>query len=139
MKKRILTVPAKDDSFLEVQAFAEDTMAEYGCPVKIRTKMMICIEEMVVNVFHYAYPKDQDAENAMLTVEMWTENGILGITLIDSGIPYNPLEKEDPDITLSAEERQIGGLGIFMVKKKMDKVDYRYEDGKNIFTMSKKM
>ena len=55
----------------------------------------------------------------------------------DKGMPYNPLAKEDPDTTLSAAERQIGGLGVFMVKTMMDSVDYRYEDGSNVFTMSK--
>ncbi|MBR5997441.1 MAG: ATP-binding protein, partial [Bacilli bacterium] len=59
------------------------------------------------------------------------------LTFIDSGMPYNPLAKEDPDITLSAEERQIGGLGIYMVKKSMDDVSYKFEDGKNIFTIKK--
>ena len=56
---------------------------------------------------------------------------------MDNGAEYDPLEKEDPDVTLSAEDRQIGGLGIFMVKKIMDEVDYRYENGKNVLTLRK--
>jgi len=64
---------------------------------------------------------------------------MVSITFIDSGVPYNPLEHEDPDVTLGAEERPVGGLGILIVKSKMDSVDYRYEDGKNILTIRKRI
>ena len=67
------------------------------------------------------------------------EDNTAVITLIDGGIPYDPLAKEDPDVTLSAEEREIGGLGIFMAKKNMDEMTYKYEDGKNILTCRKKI
>ena len=61
------------------------------------------------------------------------------ITFLDSGVPYDPLAKADPDVTLSAEERQIGGLGIFMVKKSMDSMEYKYQDGRNILVIRKKL
>ena len=139
MEKKVLTVAAKDENLQKVLELAEAAMEECGCPMKLQIMTTICLEEMAVNVFHYAYPDDPEAEKALLTVEIQEDDGFLEITLIDSGIPYNPLEKEDPDITLSAEERGIGGLGIYMTKQKMDEVSYRYEDGKNIFTMKKRM
>ena len=61
------------------------------------------------------------------------------LTFIDSGVPYNPLKKDDPDTTLSAEDRKIGGLGIFLVKKSMDDMRYEFKDGKNILTLVKKL
>lgn len=64
---------------------------------------------------------------------------MISITFSDSGKPYNPLEKPDPDVTLSAEERSIGGLGIFMVKKSMDDMRYEYKDGQNILTITKRL
>ena len=75
----------------------------------------------------------------MIVAEMQKESAILSVTFIDSGMPYNPLQKEDPDITLSVEERQIGGLGIYMVKKTMDEIFYQYKNGQNHLTIKKKM
>ena len=95
----------------------------------------VALEEVFVNVAHYAYPngsgdvsfaRDFDSVRRRMTVQM-----------TDSGIPFDPLAKPDPDITLSAEERQIGGLGIFMMKMTMDDVSYVYKDGQNILTMKK--
>ena len=70
---------------------------------------------------------------------MVAENGEVALKFEDEGVPYNPLEKDDPDVTLSVEDREIGGLGIFMVKKSMDDMYYEYKDGKNILTLMKKL
>ena len=139
MEKKVLTVAAKDENLQKVLDLAEAAMEECGFPMKLQMITTICLEEMAVNVFHYAYPDDPEAEKALLTVEIQEDDGFLEITLIDSGIPYNPLEKEDPDITLSAEERGIGGLGIYMTKKTMDEVRYEYKDGQNRLTLIKKL
>lgn len=93
----------------------------------------IAVDEMFTNIARYAY--GENTGKAELKVE--ASDGVLSITLSDSGIPYNPLEKEDPDTTLSAEEREVGGYGIFIVKKVMDEIHYEYKDGKNILTMKK--
>ena len=95
----------------------------------------IAVEEMFVNVASYAYRPGTGT--ATLRVHADASTRAAGITILDSGVPYDPLAKPDPDVTLSAEERRIGGLGIFMTKKAMDEVAYRFEDGKNIFTMKK--
>ena len=84
---------------------------------------------------HYAYRPDVGP--ATVRVEVEKDPPAVSITFIDHGIPYDPLAKEDPDITLSAEERSIGGLGIFMVKKSMDDIDYEYKDGQNILHIRK--
>jgi anti-sigma regulatory factor (Ser/Thr protein kinase) len=89
------------------------------------------VEEIFVNIAHYAYTP----ETGSVTIRMSVQENIV-IEFEDSGKPYNPLEKEDPDIKASAEEREVGGLGIFMVKKIMDKVEYRREGNKNILTIS---
>ena len=123
-----MIVPAEIEKLDEVTAFIDAFLEEHDCPMKIQMQIDLCLEEMFVNIAHYAYPAE------ILVSE---SGGTVTITLIDSGLPYDPLKKEDPDITLGAEERQIGGLGIFLVKKNMDAVSYRYEDGKNIFTMQK--
>ena len=101
----------------------------------LRFKIRLSVEEAVENVVRYAY------EGGIGWLEIGTrldqDNLLLTIELRDAGVPFNPLDKPDPDITLSAEERNIGGLGIFLSKKMMDSISYRYENGNNILTMSK--
>ncbi len=101
------------------------------------TQMIIevSLEELFVNISHYAYPEG----NGWAEVHVCVEDGVMELTLIDGGIPFDPLAKPDPDVTLLAEERQIGGLGIYMVKKKMDAMEYQRKDDKNILTIRKKL
>ena len=126
---------AKKENLDEVLDFVDAALEEWECPMKTLNQINIAVEEMFVNIAHYAYGKEKGT--AKLTID--EADGVVEITLTDSGMPYNPLEKPDPDITLSAEEREIGGLGIYMVKKMMDSVSYEYRDGFNIFTMRKKI
>ena len=97
----------------------------------------IAIDELFGNIAHYAYTPD--VGDATVRVEVTGEPLAVIITFIDGGVPYDPLKAADPDITLSAEERQIGGLGIYMVKKSMDEITYEYKDGKNILSIKKKL
>ena len=103
---------------------------------KFNSSIDIAIDELFGNIAHYAYGKDTG--EATVRVEVTEEPSVI-ITFIDSGIPYNPLEKPDPDVAQSLEERQIGGLGIFMVKKSMDDITYEYKDGQNILRIKKIM
>ena len=98
-------------------------------------QIQVCVEEMFVNVAHYAY----NGAEGTVTLDIDVDNGVMTITLTDEGMQFDPLAKKDPDITLAASERPIGGLGIFMVKKSMDEVEYKRENNKNIFTMKKKI
>ena len=130
-----LKIKADNNKLGEVTAFAEEYLENAGCSMKAQMQIILALEEMFVNIANYAYGgKDGDAE-----VIFEREGDNVTITLKDSGIPYNPLAKADPDTTLSAEQRQIGGLGIFLVKKNMDEVFYEYENNQNIFKMTKKI
>ena len=115
----------------------EALMASEDMPIsdELQFKLRLCIEEVVENIVNYAY----DGGKGWVEVGTHLDGDTLTITLKDEGIPFNPLEKEDPDITLSAEERQIGGLGIFLCKQMMDKLEYERTDNCNIFKMIKKV
>ena len=117
--------------------FVEETLERYECPMKIQMALTIAIEEVFVNVAHYAYG---DGEGSVtLGIGFDKDNRTLTFRMTDSGVPFDPLKKPDPDITLSAEEREIGGLGIFITKKTMDSLSYAYENGENILTMIKNL
>ena len=126
--------PAELDELQNVIAFVEETLEQTDCPMKTQIQINIAVEEMFVNIAHYAYG-DEKGDMKLCIV---ADGSSVSISFLDRGIPYDPLAKPDPDVTLSAEQRGIGGLGIFMVKKSMDEVRYEYKDGQNIFTMAKK-
>ena len=128
-----LTVPAEVDHLDEVLEFTEAAVNASGLDKKSGYNLNIAVEEIFVNISKYAYPSD----NGDITISLSVSDEVITVEFKDTGTPYDPLGKPDPDITLSAEDREIGGLGIFMVKKLMDSVEYRYEDGWNILTMSK--
>lgn len=129
--------PAKTDALVDVLAFVEQELEKYDCSMKMQTAICVAIEEVFVNVAHYAYGDGEGDVWFKVSFDEQTRN--VTFQMIDEGIEFNPLKKPDPDITLSAEEREIGGLGIFITKKTMDQVTYAYEDGKNILTMIKKI
>ena len=132
-----LTIEATDENLDEVLAFVDEQLEEHDCSPKTQMQIDVAVEELFVNIAHYAYNPETGA--ATVRVEV-SENPLsVVITFIDKGVPYDPLAKPDPDITLSAEERQIGGLGIYMVKKSMDDISYEYKDGKNILTIKKNL
>jgi anti-sigma regulatory factor (Ser/Thr protein kinase) len=130
-----LTVDAAIENIPAVTAFVEEQLEQYNCPMKAQMQIDIAIDELFSNIARYAYtPK---TGKATVRVEV-TENPMaVVITFIDNGVPYDPLAKADPNVSLPADERQIGGLGIFMVKKSMDDISYEYKDGQNILTIKK--
>ena len=132
-----IKIEAKVDNLDEVLSFVDERLEDAGCPVKIQTQIDIAVEEIYVNIASYAY--GQETGNADISIEILDDPLTAVISFSDSGIPYNPLEKEDPDITLPAEERPIGGLGIYMVKKSMDEVEYEHKEGCNVFTIKKRL
>ena len=134
MKK---TFPAKIDALSDVLGFVDCTLESYECPMKIQTAVCVAIEEVFVNVANYAYG---DGEGDMtLGIGFDENNREITFRMTDKGVPFDPLKKPDPDITLSAEEREIGGLGIFIAKKTMNAINYAYENGENVLTMIKKI
>ena len=130
-----LIVDAKTEKLDEVLDFIDAFLEGLDCPMKVLTQINIAAEEIFVNIAHYAYGTKEGGAEIVVDVA----DGVAEITFIDEGTPYDPLSKPDPDVTLSAEEREIGGLGIYIVKKSMDSVSYEYSDRRNIFTMRKRI
>ncbi len=134
-KKTSITVKADDDNLMTVTSAIEEAIQGIDISPKTEMHINMSVEELFVNICHYAY-EGKEGE-AVVDIEVTDDPLTLFITFKDSGTPYDPLAKDDPDVTLSAQERQIGGLGIFLVKKMMDDVIYRYENGQNILTIKK--
>ena len=132
---RELNIEALVENLDQVLEFVDEEFDKLECSVKVRTQIDIAVEELFVNIAHYAYKPETGP--ATVRVEVEKDHTAIVITFMDHGKPYDPLAKEDPDITLSADDRQIGGLGIFMVKKSMDSIEYEYKDGMNILHIRK--
>ena len=132
---RELTVSAVIENIQAVTEFVDGELENLGCPLKAQMQIDIAIDELFGNIAHYAY--QPETGKATARVEVTEEPLAVIITFIDNGIPYDPLANMDPDTTLSADERQIGGLGIYMVKKSMDEISYEYQKGQNILKIKK--
>ena len=132
-----LEIEAVSDNLEEVLAFLGERMEAADCSPKARMQLEVAAEEIFVNIASYAY--NPETGKATVRVEVSGEPLGVTITFIDRGVPYDPLAKQDPNVTASAEERPIGGLGIFMTKKLMDDVIYEYKDGRNILTLKKNL
>lgn len=132
-----LTLEATLENIEAVTEFVNAELMARGCSEKTQTLIDIAIDEIFSNIAYYAYAP----ENGMITVRVEIADGASSavVSFIDRGVPYNPLEREDPDTTLPTEKRKPGGLGIFMVKKSMDAVKYEYRDGQNILSIKKSL
>lgn len=133
---RTLTVPAGDDRLEAVQDFVGQTLALAGCPRELETQIQIAVEELFVNIAHYAYAPGTGEVEIGCALE---EAGSVVIRFRDWGVPFDPLAEEDADVSLSAGERKIGGLGICLVKHIMDGAAYLRRDGQNILTVRKNL
>lgn len=131
------TFPAKTEALSDVLGFVEQMLDSFECPIKIQVALCVAIEEIFVNVAHYAYGEGEG--NMSLGIGFDEESRAITFRMTDKGIPFDPLKKPDPDISLSADKREIGGLGIFITKKTMDSLTYTYENNENILTMIKKI
>ena len=130
-----LTIKADISQLDQVLSFIDGILEELDCPTNTKMQIDVAIEEVFVNIVRYAYPECEG--EAAIEVETTDSPRAVKITFEDEGVPFNPLEHEDPDTTLSSDDRQVGGLGILMVKKSMDDVSYEYNDGKNRLTITK--
>ena len=130
-----LTLPATLENIAPITEFIDRELELLDCPMKAQMQIDVAVDEMFSNIARYAYAPNSGDATVRFTFNESTR--CVSITFIDSGIPYNPIKKADPDTTLSAEEREIGGLGIFLVKKTMDDLIYEYKDEKNILTIKK--
>ena len=135
MKEKIFS--ARKEVLGDVIAFTEECLESFECPMKSTMAICVAVEEIFVNIASYAY--GDGTGEAALSFGFDEKERLMTLVVSDEGIPFNPLEREDPDITLSAADRDIGGLGIFITRKTMDTVSYRNENGRNILTMTKKI
>ena len=131
----ILRIPARLEGLDLILSFVSFLLDSHGCSPQARTQLRMAVEELYVNVTLYAYPSG----DGWVEIRGSVTDGVATFKLIDAGIPFNPLEKDDPDIMLAGEERGIGGLGIFMVKTMVDEVEYDYLDGCNRLTLRKQL
>ena len=132
-----LTTEATIENIEKVTDFVNEQLEAVDCSMKAQMQIDIAIDELFGNIANYAY--HPEVGSATVRVEVTKSPLAVIITFIDNGVPYDPLAKDDPDTTLSADERQIGGLGIFMVKKSMDQISYEYKDGQNILRIKKNL
>lgn len=130
-----ITVPAIIENVEKVTAFVNAELEKINCPAKAKAEIDIAIDELFSNIANYAY--NPEIGKATVKFEVQKNPMAVIITFMDNGKPYDPLKREDPNVTLSVTERQIGGLGIFMVKKSMDSVEYEYKDNHNILRIKK--
>ncbi|MDO4869922.1 MAG: ATP-binding protein [Bacillota bacterium] len=132
-----LEIEADIENLPEVMSFIEKRLEKTDCSLKDINQISVAAEEIFSNISHYAYAPETGA--AYIRVETSEDPITVTLTFMDGGMPYDPLSKEDPDVALSADEREIGGLGIFLVKNIMDDIEYKYENGKNILILKKEI
>ena len=121
----------------KVTDFVNEELEKYDCPPKAQMQIDVAIDELFGNIAHYAY--DPDVGPATVRVEVEEDPLAVVITFIDKGKPFDPLAQSAPDLNSSAEERAVGGLGVFLVRKTMDEITYEYKNGQNILKIKKHM
>lgn len=134
---REVVLPAAEAELTRVIGTLDEELGEAGCDDRTRLRLHLAVEEVFVNIAHYAYPEG----GGDMTFAAWTEGAPKRVVMrfVDSGIPYNPVEKEDPDVGIPASERTPGGLGVFLAKNNVDLMEYERRDGQNILTMVKEL
>ena len=135
MKKR-LVLPNDIETIPQLNEFIDLVAEEVGLDMSLTMSLNLAMEEAVVNVMDYAYP---DGQKGNVDIEVTADQEWMTLVITDTGIAYDPTTKEDADTTLSAEERPIGGLGIFLVRQLMDDINYKREGNKNVLTLRKKL
>ena len=128
----MLSVKPTMDTISQVAAFVEENLEKFDVPMKLTTKLLVAVDEIYSNIVRYSGATDAQ-------IRLTKDNDTVRLIFSDNGKPYNPLDAKEPDVTASAEARTIGGLGIFMVRKMMDTVEYMYKDGQNVLTLGMKL
>ena len=132
-----LSLPARPEAFETLRSWIENIAAELALPTKTGRHLLIAADEIFTNISSYGYPAGDGSAN--VSVEFDMDDRVLTLTFSDTGVAYNPLEAGEPDIAAPLEDRQIGGLGIFMVRKLMDEVEYRRDGDRNVLILTKKL
>lgn len=130
---RELVLESIDENLTEILRVLDEELESAGCDIDTRYEIDIAVEEIFVNISDYAY----GGSPGPVRIQIEIDEGVT-VTFIDEGVEFDPLKRADPDITLPEKERSVGGLGIYIVKKSMDEMTYRYDEGRNILTIRKK-
>ena len=134
-KVHVIDIEARVENLPQILEFIDVLLEEAGCPLRIRYEIDVAAEEIFVNIASYAYKPNVGMATVMAALS--DDPASITITFKDKGRQYDPLARKDPDTTLSAKERPIGGLGVYIVKTTMDDAFYNYEDGFNVLTIKK--
>lgn len=134
-----IEIEADAGKLYELQAFFDEELEKIGCPPELILELDMVAEEIFVNIASYAYPEENAEKYARAVFDYDDETRTVLLRFYDRGRPYDPLLGKMPDLTLPAEERPIGGLGVYLVKEYMDEVRYEYRDGYNVLTAEKKL
>ena len=132
-----LDITAVLENLDTVLQFVDTHLEQAECSPKIQMQIDVAVEEIFVNIANYAYHPETGP--ATVRVEVRPDGSAVTITFIDHGVPFDPLAKADPDVTLPSEQRKVGGLGVFLVKQNMDDIQYEYLNGSNILTLKKEL
>lgn len=134
---REITVEALLENIEMITAFVDEELERIDCPPKANAQLDICVDEIFGNIARYAY--GSGTGDATARIDFDEAERLITLTFIDKGMPFNPLDVPEPDITLSLEERPIGGLGLFMVKNMVDSMTYSRDDDRNVLTIHKRI
>ena len=129
-----IAIKSNEDNLDFVLSKFDEALEDYNLPVKFKLQLELVLEELFINICNYAFEDEGE-----IIIQHFVEDNPLRIIInfIDEGVPFNPLEKEMPDLSLSAEDRELGGLGLTIVRKNVDFIEYHYENNKNILTIQK--
>ena len=130
-----ITEEAKIENIAVITDFVNSILEAIGCSAKVQMEIDIAIDEIFGNIAYYAY--GEKTGSVTVRIEALQEENGVQLMFLDSGVPYDPLTRQDPDISAEIEERKEGGLGIFLVRKTMDDMKYEYKDGQNCLTIRK--
>ena len=136
---RELVLDAKKENLKVVFEFVTEELAPYVEDKKLIRQIKLCVEEVFLNIAHYAYHPDTGPAKITMSVKKDGNGALVELSFIDHGYPFDPLEVKEPDLDAELEDRQVGGLGIFLVRTTMDGVSYEYRNGENILTLEKKL
>ena len=133
-----IVLDAKRENLPQLFEFITKTLREYSDDEKTIRKVKLCVEEAFMNIAAYAYNPEVGPTKVSVTALGEPYPLRVQVVFTDNGKPFNPLKAESPDVESGLEDRQVGGLGIFLIRKEMDDITYEYRDGQNILTLEKK-
>ena len=134
-----IKVDATIENLAKVFGFLQEALDNYDCPARTKRQIKLCVEEIFMNITHYAYNPEVGPAKISFEVVGQPEDNRVVITFADKGRPYDPLAHEEPDLESGIDDRPIGGLGIYLVKTTMDSVNYEYKDKQNVLTIEKEI